>query len=110
MRKYARTIQPWESTEDVFSNGAHELGLSSSLSFEPVFEQVLPARTIALILIYPTPPDYEEKKEAEEAKSAQQPRITQAIEDCDVVWLSQKVQNACGPYALLHSIYNSDGR
>lgn len=107
-RRYKHTIQPWESTEEIFTEGAHELGLSRDLTFEPVLGS-LPERTIAIILIYPTPSHYEEQKKNERADSARQSE-TQATQACDVVWLSQEVQNACGPYALLHAVLNSDGR
>lgn len=105
-RKYKHTIQPWESTEEVFTDGAHELGVSKHFSFEPVLDS-LPARTIALILIYPTPSDYEEQKEAKETNHLRQPE-SQAIGPRDAIWLSQRVQNACGPYALLHAVLNSE--
>jgi ubiquitin carboxyl-terminal hydrolase L3 len=109
-RTYKRAIKPWESSSEVFTDGAHELGLSKELHFEDVLELAgpLPERTVALILTYTTPADYERRRE----KDGDIRKTTAGAEDQgpDVIWLSQDVQNACGPYALFHAIFNSNGR
>ena len=106
-----QSIQPWESSAEVFTSGAIQLGLSDKLHFEEVFslEDSLPAQTVALILVYPTSSDYEEQK-VKEATSLQGPADAKELQDLDVLWLSQKVQNACGPYALFHAVFNSSSR
>merc|ERR1711939_817412 len=87
-----KSIQPWESSAEVFS-----------------LEDSLPAQTVALILVYPTSSNYEEQK-AKEATSLQGSADAIELRDLDVLWLSQKVQNACGPYALFHAVFNSSSR
>lgn len=101
-----RSIQPWESSGAIFTYGAHALGLSEELRFVDVFslEDTLPSGTLAVILIYPTPPNYEEQRklEAEKRKAgAREHEIPHAM------WFQQRVQNACGAYALLHAVFNS---
>jgi len=109
--KGTQTIQPWESSAEVFTSGGSQLGLSDRLHFEEVWslEGSLPARSVALILVYPTRTDYEEQKQKEE-NFLQGSASTMGQQDLDVVWLPQKVQNACGPYALLHAVFNSKSR
>jgi ubiquitin carboxyl-terminal hydrolase L3 len=103
---YQRSIQPWESSGSIFTQGAHALGLSEELRFVDVFslEETLPGGTLAMILVYPTVPNYEEQKEIDAKKRELGAEVE---ESPHAVWFSQKVQNACGPYALLHAVFNS---
>lgn len=83
------------------------MGLATGFHFEDVLELdgQLPKQTVALILTYTTPEDYEEQKT--DTKDAREPTGTDR--DVDAIWLYQTVQNACGPYALFHAIFNSNG-
>jgi hypothetical protein len=65
-----RSIQPWESSGSIFTQGAHTLGLSEELHFVDVFnlEESLLVGTLAVILVYPTVSDYEEQKELDAKK------------------------------------------
>jgi ubiquitin carboxyl-terminal hydrolase L3 len=108
---HLRSIQPWESSEEVFTSAASQLGLPETLLFREIWdlEDFLPSGTIALILVYPTAMDYEEQK----TKGSIPPDTSDYESDhrnLDVTYLSQKVQNACGPYALFHAVFNSHAR
>jgi ubiquitin carboxyl-terminal hydrolase L3 len=109
-RTYECAIKPWESSSDVFTAGAQELGLSEELHFEDVLglENPLPRGTVALILIYITPENYESEKARHAA--VDKSTATAECQNLNVVWLPQNVQNACGPYALFHAVFNSNGR
>lgn len=108
-RKYDRAIEPWESSPEIFTSAAHSLGLSEEFYFVDVLdlEGKLPQGTVALVLAYTTPDDYESQQEL---NATQARGIAWNGESFNVVWLSQKVQNACGPYALFHATFNSIGR
>lgn len=67
-------------------------------------EETLPSGTLAVILVYPTPPDYEEQRQKVvkgHKFGAEEHEIPHAV------WFQQRVQNGCGPYALLHAVFNS---
>lgn len=104
-------IQPWESSPEVFTKAAHILGLAHEFEFMQVLslEDPLPQNTVALILVYPTPSDYETQKTAND-RLADCKQSVVCEEDHDIIWLRQRVHNACGPYALLHAIFNSIAR
>jgi ubiquitin carboxyl-terminal hydrolase L3 len=104
-----RSIQPWESSGSIFTQGAHALGLSEELHFVDVFslEESLPVGTLAVILVYPTVSNYEEQKRLD----AKEYELGAEVHELPhAVWFPQKVQNACGPYALLHAVFNSTCR
>jgi ubiquitin carboxyl-terminal hydrolase L3 len=109
-RTYELAVKPWESSSEVFTKGARALGLSEDFHFEEVLglEGPLPGGTIALVLTYITPADYETQK----SKSEDLLKTTAAAseQDSTVVWLPQKVQNACGPHSLFHAVFNSNCR
>lgn len=109
-RHYEIAIKPWESSSEVFTAGGHSLGLSEELHFEDVLglEGPLPEGTVALILVYITPDDYEDL--AAVTASGDASGFATERQDDNVVFLSQRVQNACGPYALFHAVFNSIGR
>lgn len=103
-------ISPWESSEEIFTNAATRLGLSKEFHFEVVLglDGPLPKGAIALIVAYPTPSDYEEQVKPAASSGALAARIQGQYPDA--MWLPQKKQNACGPHALLHAIFNSSSR
>jgi len=57
-------IQPWESSPEIFTLAAHALRLLQDFRFVEVLslEKSLPKSTIALVLVYPTPSNYETQK------------------------------------------------
>jgi ubiquitin carboxyl-terminal hydrolase L3 len=106
-RTYELAVKPWESSSEVFTEGACALGLSKDFHFEEVLglEGPLPRGTVALILTYITPTDYETQKA--ESEDLLETTAAASEQDSTVVWLPQKVQNACGPHSLFHAVFNS---
>lgn len=109
-RNYKQAINPWESSSEIFTAGAHSLGLSEEFRFEDVLGLAgpLPDGTVALVLVYITPDHYESQKAR--IASEDESGVATGRQDPNVVFLSQKVQNACGPYALFHAVFNSIAR
>ncbi|KAG9193033.1 ubiquitin carboxyl-terminal hydrolase L3 [Alternaria panax] len=111
VQPYNKHFIPLESNPDVFTELAHELGLSTSLGFEDVLSiddrellGFLPRPALALILVFPTTGEYEKRAQDEDA----------TLEDfhCSgsVVFFRQTINNACGLYAILHAICNGEAR
>lgn len=113
-QKYTKHFIPLESNPDVFTELIHNLGVSASLSFQDVLSLddpellgFVPRPVHALILVFPTTEVYQQRVEVEDSK----------VEDClegadmgDVVFFRQTINNACGLYAILHAVYNSEAR
>ncbi|KAJ8107500.1 hypothetical protein OPT61_g8824 [Boeremia exigua] len=111
---YTKHFIPLESNPDVFTELIHNLGISTSLSFQDVLSLddpellgFLPRPVHALILVFPTTEAYDRRVEDEDA----------AVQDCldgadeeGVVFFRQTINNACGLYAILHAVCNSDAR
>ncbi|EOA86512.1 hypothetical protein ACJQWK_08997 [Exserohilum turcicum] len=110
---YSKHFIPLESNPEVFTELAHKLGLSASLEFEDVFsldEELLalvPRPVLGLILVFPTTEEYEKKVEDEDAllESFQSSEQSE-----DVVFFKQTINNACGLYAILHTVCNGEAR
>lgn len=107
---YRKHYTPLESNPALFTELIHTLGLSSALEFYDVLSlddvdllALVPRPTLALVLVFPTSPDYEteitekDKDAAEYAKSG---------EEEDVIWYKQTINNACGLYGILHAVSN----
>ncbi|MCJ1360258.1 MAG: hypothetical protein MMC33_010261 [Icmadophila ericetorum] len=106
--KYPKVFPPLESDPALFTTLLHNLGARSALHFEDVFslDDASSDTTLAYILIAPSSEDYEKELEAEEER-----RIANLLEEErrraeSVVWLPQRIHNACGFYALLHCVLN----
>lgn len=106
--QYAAHFVPLESSPEIFNFLIAGLGASSNLKFREVYTldelDQLPHPALALILIFPTSTTYERHKAVEEATAQEKPHS-----DGEVVWFKQTINNACGLYAILHAICNSDG-
>jgi ubiquitin carboxyl-terminal hydrolase L3 len=102
---------PLESDPEIFTNLIHDLGVSKSLSFTDVYSldelalSCIPRPVVGLILIHPTPEDYEE--EIHRRERATQGDL-QKLLGC--VWFQQTINNACGLYAILHAVSNGLAR
>lgn len=103
---YEDHFYPLESDPDIFTELARRLGARANVLFEEVYSLdealLLPRNAAAIIVLFPTSDDYEQRLEVEkqlysDAARPQHPR-----------WFKQKVNNACGLYALLHAICNTD--
>ena len=104
MRHYAKACPPWEGDPDVFTKTAQAWGLSKRLQLVYAIEEI-PPDTKAAVLIYYTSQNYEVEKEKEE-KSSKIKSYAEAPLFDNVIWFEQKIDNACGAYAMVHAILN----
>ncbi|KAJ7173075.1 ubiquitin carboxyl-terminal hydrolase [Mycena crocata] len=104
---------PLESDPSLFTQlinglGVHSLEFQDVLSLDsadllPTGCFALPEPVYALVLIYPTPEDYEAQLAAERREEA--PYAGCGLEE-PVIWFDQTIHNACGLYAILHAVSN----
>lgn len=107
---YPKHFIPMENDPEAFTKLAHALGVSSSLEFVDAFLEDGNIVTFtegkpvhALILIFPTNDLYgKEKAEGESTRHV----YTASGANEPVVWFKQTINNACGLYAILHSVVN----
>jgi ubiquitin carboxyl-terminal hydrolase L3 len=104
--EYSKHFIPLESDPRTFTELAHKLGVSDCLEFVDVLSlddevDTIPGPVLALILNLPSCPAYEREK-------AKQPTHIDH-ENEGLVWLKQTINNACGLYAILHSVCNVPG-
>lgn len=99
-----------ENDPKAFTKLAHALGVSASLEFVDAFLEGGNIMTFtegkqvhALILIFPTNKTYE--KEKADIGSTRQVYTSSGANE-PVVWFKQTINNACGLYAILHSVVN----
>ena len=108
---YAKHFTPLESNPDVFNGLISLLGASKSLAFEDVLsldeQDLLPHPTLALILVFPTTSSYEARKAVEDAERAE---YRNTVDDNDILWFKQTINNACGLYGILHALTNGEAR
>ena len=82
----------------------HDLGASSDLQFIDIWSLedddigFIPRPVLALILILPPCPTYEEQRDTQ--------NITTHDENGELVWMKQTINNACGLYGIMHSVCN----
>jgi hypothetical protein len=108
---YTKHFIPLESDPELFTELIHNLGASESLQFQDVYSiddpellAFVPKPVYALILILPITADYAKR-------IAQEDTIVDFYSHNDkILWLSQTINNACGLYAILHAIANSDAK
>ncbi|KAH7067166.1 hypothetical protein FB567DRAFT_458180 [Paraphoma chrysanthemicola] len=113
-QQYRKHFIPLESNPEVFTELLHKLGVSPALEFQDVLSlddpellAFLPRPVLALILVFPTTSSYDNKVYEEDAE--RQP-YSASHDDGDVVFFKQTINNACGLYAILHAICNSEAR
>ncbi|KAK7468360.1 ubiquitinyl hydrolase 1 [Stygiomarasmius scandens] len=106
---------PLESNPEVFTQLIHTLGVSSALEFtdvlsldEPDLIAMMPRPVLALTLAFPAPGEHYYKKLEEQNRHMQ--TYTGSGDGEDVIWYKQTIGNACGLYAILHSISNGPAR
>ena len=105
--EYKKSFIPLESDPEIFTELMHDLGASSNLQFIDVWSLedddigFTPRPVLALILILPPCPIYEEQRDAR--------NLTTHDESGEVVWMKQTVNNACGLYSIIHSVCNIPG-
>jgi ubiquitin carboxyl-terminal hydrolase L3 len=108
---YTKHFVPLESDPELFTKLIHSLGASPDLSFQDVYSiddpellSFVPKPIYALILILPTTPAYAKQVALEDANAG-----VYNTND-KIIWLRQTINNACGLYAILHAIANSEAK
>lgn len=103
-----RSVVPLESNPEVFTQFAQGLGLTPSYSFhdiysltEPDLMAFLPRPMKAIILLFPINEVYESTKDDVDQEQGASEGNTPPT------WFKQTVRNACGLYAVLHSLSNN---
>ena len=112
--KHKKYFLPLESNPDVFNQLMYGLGVSSALTFCDLLSiddqdllQLVPRPVHALVLVFPTPEDYETSR----LKQAETESLDNGCgEGGDVLWFKQTIGNACGLYGLLHAVTNGKAR
>lgn len=99
---------PLESNPDVFNPLIDHLGASERLTFIDVVSLEDPDLRphLALILVFPTPGDYEARRAAEYEEHGEYKNTGNE----SVLWFKQTINNACGLYAILHALGNGEAR
>ncbi|KAF2822380.1 cysteine proteinase [Ophiobolus disseminans] len=111
---YRKYFVPLESNPEVFTELVHRLGVHESLEFEDVLSlddpdllSFLPRPVYALILVFPTAVDYDEKIREDNSKYE---KDDSHEAESTVLYFKQTINNACGLYAILHAVCNGEAR
>jgi ubiquitin carboxyl-terminal hydrolase L3 len=115
MPEHRKYYIPLESNPEVFTKLIHALGVSPTLAFvdvlsldDPDLIAMVPRPVLALVLAFPCAGDDYYKNLEEENRNREV--YTGSGEGEDTIWYKQTIGNACGLYALLHSISNGPAR
>ena len=108
---------PLENNPEVFTSLVHDLGASTEVGFYDVFSvdepellALIPRPVYALIFITP-PAMYNDVRNADKTPLAKNSHTYDGTsEDEPVLWFKQTIGNACGLYALIHSLANGEAR
>ncbi len=99
-----------ENNPDVMNQLATKLGISSELQFydvysldEPELLAHIPRPALALLVIIPLTPAWDESRKAEDASKGP---YTGSGPDEPVIWFKQTIGHACGSIGVLHSLIN----
>lgn len=104
VQQYETHFIALESDPQIFTDLMHKLGGHDSLKFVDVWSLdgvemlSLPGPVLAMVLILPPCPAYDPN-----APSCKQV----SGHENGIVWFKQTINNACGLYAILHSVCNS---
>ena len=102
--EYKKSYIPLESDPEIFTGLMHDLGASSALQFTDIWSLedddlgFIPRPILALILILPPCPIYEDQRERQ--------NVTAHDENGELAWMRQTINNACGLYGIIHSVCN----
>lgn len=120
----SKAFVPLESNPQVFTALSHALGLSPKYEFTDVFSLTdpdllafIPRPVHALILVFPISPAYEQFRREADARAVEtvdsdpaSPARYSAIAGTpaqNALWYPQTIKNACGTYAILHTLANA---
>ncbi|PFH45443.1 hypothetical protein AMATHDRAFT_71689 [Amanita thiersii Skay4041] len=103
---------PLESNPEVFNGWAEKAGLvTSQMCFHEVYGfddellEMIPQPVKAVILLFPLDEATRRKHEAEDDEIEKK---GQPLLDDTLMWIKQRIGNACGTMALIHALANSD--
>lgn len=92
---------------------AHTYGASPTLSFtdvyslnEPSLLALVPRPVLALIAIIPFTPTWGDVRKEEDENPSTYPDHASLDHEDGIVWFKQTIGEACGTYALVHSLLN----
>ncbi|TWU75664.1 hypothetical protein ED733_007264 [Metarhizium rileyi] len=114
-----KSFIPLENNPEVFTSLVHDLGVSPDLGFydvysldEPSLLSHIPRPVYAMIFIAPSDMQTAVRQEDGLPKSVSNGGLTYdgSGPDEPVVWFLQTISNACGLYALVHSVANGEAR
>ncbi|CAI4044162.1 hypothetical protein N7582_003242 [Saccharomyces uvarum] len=104
MSEQERAVVPIESNPVVFTEFAHKLGLQKDWAFFDIYSLTetellafVPRPVKAIVLLFPI----------NENGNPTVDKQTSKAKSTDVLWFKQSVKNACGLYAVLHSLSNN---
>ncbi len=105
----SKTFIPLESNPSLFTKLIRDVGAMPCLEFrdvysvsEPSLVALLPRPVLALILVGPTT--------VEANQEGKVPEYSKKGDEEDIMWFKQTIANACGLYAILHSVANGAAR
>lgn len=111
-----KMVIPLENNPQVFTSLVHDLGVSKDVSFYDVYSiddpdllALIPRPAYALIFITPAKMYYASREADKIASDVVNTTYNEAGDD-PIMWFKQTIGNACGLYALIHSIANGQGR
>ncbi|TDL26751.1 peptidase C12, ubiquitin carboxyl-terminal hydrolase 1 [Rickenella mellea] len=102
---------PLESNPEVLNKWAKSAGLITSqdifqdiYGLDPELLGMVPQPVKAVVLLFPLTDALKAKNEEEDSKF-----VKKELEEVDptIIWIPQKIDNACGTIGLLHSLINS---
>ncbi|KJK89293.1 hypothetical protein H633G_06849 [Metarhizium anisopliae BRIP 53284] len=114
-----KSFIPLENNPEVFTSLVHDLGVSPDLGFYDVYSldelyllSHIPRPVYSLIFIAPSDMQTAVRQEDGLPKSVTNGGLTydKSGPDEPVVWFLQTISNACGLYALVHSVANGEAR
>lgn len=112
-----KKVIPLENNPEVFTSLVHDLGLSQDLGFYDVYSiddadllAMVPRPVHALIVIIPAKMYYASRKEDGIPSDMEDLTYTKGGDDEPIMWFRQTIGNACGLYALFHSVANGEAR
>ncbi|OAA44289.1 ubiquitin hydrolase L3 [Metarhizium rileyi] len=113
-----KSFIPLENNPEVFTSLVHDLGVSPDLGFydvysldEPSLLSHIPRPVYAMIFIAPSDMQTAVRQEDGLPKSVSNGLTYDGSgPDEPVVWFLQTIGNACGLYALVHSVANGEAR
>ncbi|CCD24362.1 ubiquitin-specific protease YUH1 NDAI_0D00480 [Naumovozyma dairenensis CBS 421] len=105
-----RAVIPLESNPEVFTDFAKNLGLDPLFAFHDIYSLTdadllafLPRPVKAIILLFPI----SDKQEKQDDVIKNDTQSVMSLSSKDAVWFKQTIKNACGLYAILHSLANN---